>query len=171
MSQDSSIGTGNQCSKVFLLLSMVTLFWIPMRFFACAPHIKTGENVSSEHGLSVELFSAEVYHEKGLLDFKNGNFESAIKNARAFLAVQKEFGSFDAYIWQFVGGKPQKNAWKTMADIPPKTPESDEMSKDLIKRGFKFVGPTICYSHMQAVGMVNDHTVECFRYKEVMKKE
>jgi DNA-3-methyladenine glycosylase I len=96
--------------------------------------------------------------------------EAAIKNAGAFIAVQKEFGSFDAYIWQFVGGRPKINSWKKMADIPPKTPESDEMSKDLIKRGFKFVGPTICYAHMQAVGMVNDHTVECFRYKEVMEK-
>ncbi len=97
--------------------------------------------------------------------------ESAIQNARALLAVQEEFGSFDAYIWQFVGGKPKINAWKRMADIPPKTPESEEMSKDLIKRGFKFVGPTICYSHMQAVGMVNDHTLDCFRYKEVMEKK
>lgn len=96
--------------------------------------------------------------------------ESAIQNARAFLAVQKEFGSFDTYVWQFVGGKQKINAWQTMADIPPKTPESEEMSKNLIKRGFKFVGPTICYAHMQAVGMVNDHTVECFRYKEVMGK-
>ena len=95
--------------------------------------------------------------------------ESAIQNARAFLAVQEEYGSFDAYLWQFVGGRPKINAWKTMEDIPPKTPESDEMSQALKKRGFKFAGSTICYSHMQAVGMVNDHTVDCFRYKEVMK--
>jgi len=93
--------------------------------------------------------------------------EAAIQNAKAFLALQKEFGSFDAYIWQFVGGKPKKNAWKTAKEIPSKTVESDTMSRDLIKRGFKFVGSTICYAFMQAVGMVNDHTVDCFRYHEV----
>lgn len=93
--------------------------------------------------------------------------EAAIQNARAFLAVQKEFGSFDAYIWQFVGGKPMKNAWKTVKEIPSKTRESDAMSRDLIKREFSFVGPTICYAFMQAIGMVNDHTVDCFRYHEV----
>ena len=97
--------------------------------------------------------------------------EAAIQNAQAFLAVQEEFGSFDAYSWQFVDGKPKINAWKKMEEIPSKTPESDAMSKDLKKRGFKFVGPTICYAHMQAVGMVNDHTVDCFRYNEVMKKK
>jgi len=95
--------------------------------------------------------------------------EAAIQNAQAFLAVQEEFGSFDAYSWQFVDGKPKINAWKKMEEIPSKTPESDAMSKDLKKRGFKFVGPTICYAHMQAVGMVNDHTVDCFRYKELLK--
>ncbi len=92
---------------------------------------------------------------------------AAIQNARAFLAVQQEFGSFDAYIWRFVGGEPKKNAWKTLRDIPARTPESDAMSKDLIKRGFRFVGSTICYAFMQAVGMVNDHVVECFRHDEV----
>jgi DNA-3-methyladenine glycosylase I len=92
---------------------------------------------------------------------------AAIKNARAFLAVQQEFGSFDAYIWRFVGGQPKKNAWRTMQEMPAHTPESDAMSKDLIKRGFTFVGSTICYAFMQAVGMVNDHVVECFRYNEV----
>lgn len=95
--------------------------------------------------------------------------ESAIQNARAFLAVQEEYGSFDAYLWQLVGGRPKINAWKTMEDIPSKTPESDEMSQTLKKKGFKFVGSTICYSHMQAVGMVNDHTVDCFRYMELLK--
>jgi len=92
---------------------------------------------------------------------------AAIQNAKAFLAVQKEFGSFDRYIWQFVGGRPIRNAWKTLKDIPAQTPESEAMSKDLRKRGFKFVGPTICYAHMQATGMVNDHTVDCFRYRQV----
>lgn len=89
---------------------------------------------------------------------------SAIANARAFLAVQKEFGSFDRYIWQFVGGKPRVNARRLGGKIPPRTAESDAMSKDLKKRGFNFVGSTICYAFMQATGMVNDHTVECFRY-------
>ncbi len=93
--------------------------------------------------------------------------EAAIQNARALLAVQEEFGSFDAYIWQFVGGKPLINAWTTMAQIPAETAESRAMSKDLIRRGFRFVGPTICYAHMQATGMVNDHTVDCFRYREL----
>ncbi len=92
---------------------------------------------------------------------------AAIQNAQAFLAVQKEFDSFDAYIWQFVGGKPKRNAWKTLKEIPAKTAESDAMSKDLKKRGFSFVGSTICYAFMQAVGMVNDHIVSCFRYKEI----
>ena len=89
---------------------------------------------------------------------------ATIQNAKAFLAVQKEFGSFDAYVWQFVGGKPKQNRWKTIAAAPAKTPESDALSKDLLKRGFKFVGSTICYAFMQAVGMVNDHTVDCFSY-------
>jgi len=90
--------------------------------------------------------------------------EATIGNAKAFLAVQKEFGSFDAYIWQFVGGKPKVNRWKTMHEIPAHTAESDAMSKDLKKRGFRFVGSTICYAFMQATGMVNDHLTNCFRY-------
>jgi len=95
---------------------------------------------------------------------------AAIANAREFLLVQKEFGSFDRYIWQFVNGKPIRNSWRTMADIPSSTPESDAMSKDLKRRGFKFIGPTICYAFMQAVGMANDHVVDCFRYKELENK-
>jgi DNA-3-methyladenine glycosylase I len=93
--------------------------------------------------------------------------ESAIDNAKAILAVQDEFGSFDEYIWSFVGGEPKQNRWKAMADVPAKTPESDAMSKDLKRRGFRFVGSTICYAFMQAVGMVNDHLVECFRHAEL----
>ena len=89
---------------------------------------------------------------------------STIQNAKLYLELQKEFGSFDKYIWQFVDFKPVKNNWKSLKEIPPKTNESDAMSKDLKKRGFKFVGSTICYAFMQAVGMVNDHTVDCFRY-------
>ena len=92
---------------------------------------------------------------------------AAVQNAKAFLAVQKEFGAFATYMWQFVGGKPKLNAWKTSKQIPARTPESDVMSKDLMKRGFKFVGSTICYAHMQAVGMVNDHVVDCFRYAQI----
>jgi DNA-3-methyladenine glycosylase I len=92
---------------------------------------------------------------------------AAIQNAKAFLAVQKEFGSFDAYIWRFVGGRPIRNARKALTQIPARTPESEAMSKDLLGRGFKFVGPTICYAFMQAVGMVNDHLVDCFRYAEI----
>jgi DNA-3-methyladenine glycosylase I len=89
---------------------------------------------------------------------------SVITNAKAFLAVQEEFGSFDAYIWQFVGGKPLINHWRSREGLPASTPESDAMSKDLKKRGFKFVGSTICYALMQATGMVNDHMVDCFSY-------
>jgi DNA-3-methyladenine glycosylase I len=96
---------------------------------------------------------------------------ATITNARAFLQVQKEFGSFDRYIWQFVNGKPIQNSWRKMTDIPSTTPESDAMSKDLQKRGFKFIGPTICYAFMQAVGMVNDHVVDCFRYKDLKSKK
>ena len=92
---------------------------------------------------------------------------SAINNAKRFLEVRKEFGTFDAYIWQFVNGKPITNRFKSVQELPATTKESDAMSKDLKKRGFKFVGPTICYAHMQATGMVNDHVVDCFRYKEI----
>jgi DNA-3-methyladenine glycosylase I len=93
--------------------------------------------------------------------------QAAIDNARAFLEIQKEFGSFDAYIWRFVGGRPIRNSWKSLTDLPAETKESRQMSSDLKKRGFSFVGPTICYAFMQAVGMVNDHTVDCFRYSEL----
>jgi DNA-3-methyladenine glycosylase I len=92
---------------------------------------------------------------------------SAIENAKAFLRVQKEFGSFDAYIWQFVGGAPRVNAFTRMKRVPARTVESDAMSKDLKRRGFNFVGSTICYAFMQAVGMVNDHLIQCFRYKQM----
>ncbi len=89
---------------------------------------------------------------------------AAVQNAKAFLAVQKEFGSFDAYLWQFVGGRPIQNQRKSFKEVPARTPEADALSKDLLRRGFKFVGPTICYAFMQAVGMVNDHTTDCFRH-------
>ena len=93
--------------------------------------------------------------------------EAAVANARAFLDVQAAFGSFDTYIWQFVNHAPVQNHWKRLANIPAKTPTSEAMSKELKDKGFRFVGPTICYAFMQAVGMVNDHTVDCFRYTEI----
>jgi len=92
---------------------------------------------------------------------------AAISNATAFMEVQKEFGSFKKYIWGFVDGKPLQNNWKSKADVPPKTELAEQISKDLKKRGFKFVGPTVIYAQMQATGMVNDHTIDCFRHKEV----
>lgn len=92
---------------------------------------------------------------------------AATQNAQAFLKIQAEFGSFDTYIWQFVGGQPIQNSWASLREVPPETPESKAMSKDLKKRGFTFVGSTICYAFMQACGMVNDHTRDCFRYPEL----
>ena len=92
---------------------------------------------------------------------------STVTNARGFLKVQEEFGSFDQYIWSFVGGEPLVNGWSKMSEIPATSKESDALSKDLKKRGFKFVGSTIIYAHMQACGLVNDHTIDCFRYKEL----
>ena len=92
---------------------------------------------------------------------------AAVQNAKAFLAVQKEFGNFDAYIWSFVNKQPIRNKFKKMKDVPARTPESDAMSKDLLKRGFKFAGSTICYAFMQGVGMVNDHIIDCFRHDQI----
>jgi DNA-3-methyladenine glycosylase I len=94
---------------------------------------------------------------------------AAVNNAKRFLEVQKEFGSFDKYIWGFVGGKPIVHKWKSLKQIPPTSKESDALSKDLIKRGFKFVGTTVIYAHMQACGLINDHIMDCFRYKETVK--
>lgn len=95
---------------------------------------------------------------------------AAVNNAKRFLEVQKEFGSFDKYIWSFVNGRPIVNKWKSIKEVPPTTKESDLLSSDLIKRGFKFVGSTVIYSHMQACGLVNDHLVECWRYKRLPKR-
>jgi len=94
---------------------------------------------------------------------------ASIRNAEAYLEVQKEFGSFDAYVWRFVGNRPVQNARRALGEVPARTPESDAMSKDLATRGFKFVGSTICYAFMQATGMVNDHVVGCFRYREIKR--
>ena len=93
--------------------------------------------------------------------------EATVINARRFREVQERYGSFDTFVWQFVGGKPRQNHWRGLAEVPSSTPESDAMSKELKRRGFKFVGTTICYAHMQATGMVNDHTTDCFRHREL----
>lgn len=95
---------------------------------------------------------------------------SAVQNAKAFRSVQREFGSFDSYVWEFVGGSPRLNGWRTLQELPARTSESDALSRDLLRRGFKFVGSTICYAYMEAVGLVNDHTVDCFRYSRVQER-
>ena len=118
----------------------------------------------SEKNVSRLLANSEIIRNKLKIS-------ATITNARAFLQVQEQFGSFDHYIWQFVNGRPIQNSWKKMTDIPSSTPESEAMSKDLQRRGFKFVGATICYAFMQAVGMVNDHVVGCFRYQELKNKD
>lgn len=97
--------------------------------------------------------------------------ESAVINARAFLQVKEEYGDFSTFIWKFIGGKPKLNRWRNISEVPATTPESDAMSRDLKRRNFKFVGSTICYAFMQAVGMVNDHTTDCFRYPEVIREQ
>jgi len=107
----------------------------------------------------------ELMNNSGIIRNRR-KIEAAAQNARAFLEVQREFGSFDTYIWQFVGGKPKVNSWKTINEIPAQTEVSVIMSKDLKKRGFNFVGPTIVYAHMQATGIVNDHTIDCYRFLE-----
>jgi DNA-3-methyladenine glycosylase I len=111
---------------------------------------------------------AELLNDAGIIRNRQ-KIDAAINNARAFLEIQDKFGSFDHYLWQFVEGKPKINAWKSMEEIPAKTEESEVMSKDLYKRGFRFVGPTICYAFMQAAGLVNDHEVGCFRYQEIIR--
>jgi DNA-3-methyladenine glycosylase I len=97
--------------------------------------------------------------------------EAAVRNARAFLKVQEEFGTFDSYCWQFVGGRQKLNRWKTARQIPATSPESETFSKNLKRRGFSFVGPTVAYAYMQAVGMVNDHLIDCFRYREILRED
>lgn len=108
----------------------------------------------------------ELMDDSGIIRNKL-KIKSTVTNASAVLDIQAEFGSLDAYLWEFVDGQPIQNHWKTIAEIPATTKESENMSKELKKRGFKFVGPTICYSFMQAVGMVNDHTIDCFRYSDL----
>jgi DNA-3-methyladenine glycosylase I len=108
----------------------------------------------------------ELLEDKGIIRNRS-KVTWAVANARAFVEIQKEFGSFDEYIWKFVGSRPMKNSWRRDMEIPARTDESDAMSKDLKERGFKYVGSMICYAFMQAAGMVNDHVVDCFRYEEV----
>jgi DNA-3-methyladenine glycosylase I len=113
--------------------------------------------------------------EKILLDTgiirNRAKVEATVRNARAFLAVRKEFGSFDSYMWEFVGGVPKVNKWRRMEQLPAVTPISEELSADLRARDFRFVGPTVCYSHLQAAGLVNDHLVGCFRYREITGRD
>ena len=113
---------------------------------------------------------AQLLSNKGIIRNRL-KIEAAVQNAVAFLVVQKEFGSFDTYIWRFVGNKPIRNAWKIQEEIPTKTKASIAISNDLRTRGFTFAGPTICYAFMQAAGMVNDHTINCFRYSEILQYE
>ncbi len=125
------------------------------------------------HGFDVEKIVEYSQHDIKRLLADSGivrnrlKIESVIRNARAVLAVKKEFGSLDAFLWRYVDGVPRQNAWRSMTELPAHTVQSDAMSKDLKGRGFNFVGPTICYAFMQAVGMVNDHTTDCFRYREI----
>jgi DNA-3-methyladenine glycosylase I len=109
---------------------------------------------------------AELLADAGIVRNRR-KVEAAVANAQAFLRVQREFGSFDAYLWPWVGGRPIRNAWRTLREVPAETEESRALSRDLGKRGFRFVGPTICYAFLQAVGLVNDHLTECFRYREL----
>lgn len=111
---------------------------------------------------------AQLLNNPGIIR-NHRKIEASITNARLFLEIQRDFGSFDRYLWQFVGGKPKINRWQNIKEVPATSPESDAVSKDLGKRGFKFVGSTICYAFMQAAGLVNDHTTDCFRYREVME--
>ena len=111
---------------------------------------------------------AELLENPGIVR-NRAKVRAAVQNAQAFLQIQEAFGSFDSYIWQFVDGQPKINRWQTLSDVPAETAESRAMSKDLKKRGFTFVGPTICYAFMQACGLVNDHTVDCFRHTELLE--
>lgn len=125
------------------------------------------------HGFDVEKIAGYSHRDIDCLLANPGivrnrlKIESVIKNARGTLAIQEKFGSLDVYLWRYVDGVPRQNGWTSMAEVPAKTEQSEAMSKDLKKRGFNFVGPTICYAFMQAVGMVNDHTTDCYRYAEL----
>ena len=115
-----------------------------------------------------ETRKSELLSNPGIVR-NHAKVQATIDNAQAFLNVQLEFGTFDAYIWQFVAGRPIQNNWQSLSELPAQTTESQAMSKDLLRRGFRFVGPTICYAFMQAVGMVNDHVVTCFRFQDIAR--
>ena len=117
-----------------------------------------------------ELKIQNLLKNKGIIRNKK-KIQASVRNANAFLRIQEEWGSFDGYIWQFVGGSPRINSWKQTSEIPAKSDESTRMSRDLKQRGFTFVGPTICYAFMQAVGMVNDHVIDCYRYAELLQPQ
>jgi len=142
-------------------LSWITILRKRFNYRKAFDHFEPGKIAAYDLSKVKELLS-----NKGIIRNKL-KIQAAIQNAKSLLSVQKEFGSFDSYIWQFTDGQTIKNAWKTLAEIPAQTKESVAMSNDLKKRGFKFVGPTICYAFMQAAGIVNDHIVDCFRYREV----
>lgn len=110
-----------------------------------------------------------LMHDEGIIRNRL-KIKAAVENARAFFKVRQEWGSFDAFVWQFIGGKPKQNAWRRLEEVPKKTAESDAMSKELVRKGFRFAGSTICYAFMQAVGMVNDHTTDCFRHAELVRE-
>ncbi|SNX53847.1 DNA-3-methyladenine glycosylase I [Thermoanaerobacterium sp. RBIITD] len=140
--------------------------------------LKKRENYRMSYD-NFDPYKVSLYDEEKISELLNNagiirnrrKIEASINNAKRFLEIQKEFGSFDNYIWGFVDGKPINNNWNNVKEVPAKTSLSDEISKDLIKRGFKFIGSTIIYSHMQATGLVNDHILSCFRYKEIMYRK
>jgi DNA-3-methyladenine glycosylase I len=121
------------------------------------------QKIANYDGRKIE----ELLSDTGIIRNRQ-KIHASIKNAQEFLKIQREFNSFDNYCWQFIGGKPLQNKWKLVTEIPARTDQSDALSKDLLRRGFKFVGSTIIYAHMQATGMVNDHTIDCFRYQEIL---
>ena len=139
-------------------------FILPTRVIFGAGTVERVGDVARELGCARVLIVADPGIVRNRL-----KIASTVENARAFLAVQREVGSFDDYVWSFVGGKPRVNRWRSLAQVPARTPESDALSRDLRRRGFRFVGSTICYAFMQAVGLVNDHTTDCFRYRSLSK--
>ncbi len=143
-------------------LSWITVLKKRENYRACFDNFDV-QKVAAYDGAKIE----ELMQNPGIIRNRR-KLEATVTNAKAFMEVQKEFGSFDAYIWSFVGGKPIMNAWESLSQVPATSKESDAMSKALAKRGFKFVGSTICYAFMQAAGMVNDHVVDCFRYRELL---
>src|SRR2546421_4400643 len=146
-----------------MLVNKIIMYWISLFFF-----FQAEDGIRDLIVTGVQTCALPIFRDAGIIRNRL-KIDSTVGNARAFLEVQKEFGTFDAYIWRFVGGQPKQNAWKTHKRVPAKTPESDALSKDLQKRGFRFVGSTICYALMQATGMVNDHLFSCFRFAELKK--